>query len=184
MAYGILIESEIQAKDIDALNKSAISAIDVAGGGLVVLTAPTTQGEDRWTATAPATGSLDGLYMAYNPSVKYTKVGDNYFAGLSADPRDYTNLATKSFTVFKPKVGDEIVVTVDTVEAASQAAVVAGDFLESKDGQTTFTRIAEASGATAGSTSFQVEWVGSIAFPQGGIGMSYVKAFKAVCVQE
>ena len=133
MAYGVLVESSIQAKDIDALNKDAVSAIAVAGGGLVILTPSATEGEQRWTATAPATGSLGGLYMAYNPSPKYTVVGTNEYAGLSADPRDYTNIAGKSFTCFKPKVGDEILVTVDAVESASQASVVAGDFLEGAD---------------------------------------------------
>jgi len=185
MAYGVLIESNIQAKDNDALNRFAVSSTTaVAGGGLVALTAPTTQGEDRWTATVPATGALSGLYMAYNPVEKYTLVGTKYFAGLSADPRDYTNLSGKSFTVFSPKVGDEVVLTVDAVESTSQASVVAGDYLEAKNAQTTLTRVAAVTGATASTTAFKVEWVGSIAFPQGAIGMSYVKAFKAVCVQE
>ena len=35
MAYGVLIESMIQAKNIDALNRSAISEIDV---GFVTMT--------------------------------------------------------------------------------------------------------------------------------------------------
>lgn len=183
MAYGVLIESSIQAKDIDALNRSAVSATAVAGGGLVILTAPTTQGEDRWTATVPATGSLGSLWMAYNPSAKYITVNGKSFAGLSADPRDYTNDATKSFTVFKPKLGDQIVVTIDAVDASGSSAV-AGDILESKDGQTTLQRIAAITGATAGSTAFKIEWVGNIQFPQAGIGMANVKAFKAVCIQE
>ena len=52
MAYGVLIESKIQAKNIEALNRSAISSTaNFDGGALVVLTAPTTVGEDRWTAT-------------------------------------------------------------------------------------------------------------------------------------
>ena len=185
MAYGVLIESSIQAKDIDALNRSAVGTIAVAGAGLVAVTAPTTQGEDRWTITAPATGALGSLWMAYNPSAKYITTADGLqLAGVSADPRAYTNPANKSLTIFKPKVGDEIVVTVDAVESASQAAVVAGDFLESKNAQTTFTRIASATGATAGSTSFRVEYVGTLAFPKAGVGIDYVKTFKAVCVQE
>ena len=184
MAYGVLIESSIQAKDIDALNRSAVGAIAVAGAGLVAVTAPTTQGEDRWTITAPVTGALGNLWMAYNPSAKYLTAEGLTLAGVSADPRVYTNPANKSLTIFKPKVGDEIVVTVDAVESASQASVVAGDFLEPKNGQTTFTRIASATGATAGSTSFRVEYVGTLAFPKAGVGIDYVKTFKAVCVQE
>ena len=152
MAYGVLIESMIQAKNIDALNRSVKAQIDVAGGGLLVLTAPTTQGNDVWTATAPASGALGGLWIAYNPEVKYTVVNGKKYAGLSADLRDYTNIA--------------------------------GDILESKANQTTFTRIAAATGATAGSTAFEVEWVGFVEFPQAGVGINRVKAFKAVCIQE
>ena len=183
MAYGVLIESMIQAKNIDALNRSVTSAIDVAGGGLIALTAPTTQGDDVWTAAAPAADSLGGLWIAYNPEVKYTKVNGKVYAGLSADLRDYTNLAGEVYDAFKPKVGDEIVVTVDAVDSTSSSAV-AGDILESKAGQTTFTRVAAGTGATAGSTAFEIEWVGSIDFPKAGVGIEKVKAFKAVCVQE
>lgn len=187
MANGIMIESRIQATNIDALNRSVVGTIDVAGGGLVSLTAPNKQGEDRWTLAAPAAGSLGELWMMYNPTEHLTVVGTGanakYFSGLSEDPRDYTNLATRSAVAFKPKVGDEVVITIDAIDA-SGAQSVAGDFLESKAGQTTFARIAAATGATAGSTAFQIEWVGNLPFPQGGIGMEFVKAFKAVCVQE
>ena len=183
MAYGVLIESMIQAKNIDALNRSVTSAIDVAGGGLIALTAPTTQGNDVWTAAAPDAETLGGLWMAYNPEVKYTKVNGKVYAGLSADLRDYTNLAGEVYDAFKPKVGDEIVITVDAVDATASSAV-AGDILESKAGQTTLTRIAAGTGATAGSTAFEIEWVGTIDFPKAGVGIEKVKAFKAVCVQE
>lgn len=183
MAYGVLIESMIQAKNIDALNRSAVSTtVDVAGGGLVALTAPTAQGEDRWTATTPA-DTLGDLWMAYNPEVKYTEVNGKVYAGLSADARDYTNLKNHTFDVFKPKKGDEIIVTIDAVDSTG-ASVVAGDILEAKAGQTTLTRVASATGATTGSTAFKVEWVGAVEFPGAGIGVDSVKAFKAVCVQE
>lgn len=183
MANGVLIESRIQATNIDALNKSAVSStIDVAGGGLVALAPPTTQGEDRWVATAPDT-VLTGLYMAYNPSEHLTLVNGKHFAGLTADPRDYVNLKGRTFTAFQPKVGDEIVITADCVDASVSTAV-AEDILEAKAGQTTLTRIAAATGATADTTAFKIEWVGVLPFPQNGIGMEQVKVFKCVCVQE
>ena len=184
MAYGVLIESEISATNVDALNKFAVSSTtDVAGAGLVALAAPTAQGEDRYTATVPASGTLGGLYMAYNPSEHLTKVGDKLFAGLSTDPRDYTNLQGRTFTAFKPKVGNEVVITVDSIDSTA-STVVAGDFLESKAGQTTLTRVASATGATSGSTAFKVAWVGVLPFPQSGIGYAQVTAYKCVCVQE
>ena len=184
MAYGFLIESMIQAKNIDALNRSVVSASDVAGGGLIALTAPTTQGNDVWTASAPAVGSLGGLWIAYNPEVKYTKVNGKVYAGLSQDLRDYTNLAGETFDAFKPKVGDEIVITIDCIDSDTRAAAVAGDILESKASQTLFTRVAAGIGATEGSTAFKIEWKGTIDFPKAGIGIEKVTAFKAVCIQE
>ena len=181
--HGVLIESMIQAKNIDALNRSVISTVDVDGGNLIALTAPTVKGEDRWTASVPATGTLGGLWIAYNPSVKYTEVNGKMYAGLSADPRDYTNIKNHTFDAFKPKIDDEIIVTIDDVDATG-TNVVAGDILESKDGQAKFTRVASGTGATSGHTAFKVEWVDTVDFPQAGIGFEKVKAIKAVCVQE
>ena len=181
MAYGVLIESMIQAKNIDALNRSVKAEIDVDGGNLIALTAPTEQGNDVWTASAPTTGKLGNLWIAYNPCVKYTVVNGKKFAGLSADNRDYTNIKGEVFDAFKPVVGDEIIVTIDDVDATG-ASAVAGDILESKNGQTKFTRVAGGT-ATSGSTAFQIEWVGTVDFPKAGIGIDKVKVFKAVCVQ-
>ena len=182
MAHGVLIESMIQAKNIDALNRSVKAAVDIDGGNLIALTAPTVQGNDVWTAAKPSTGNLGGLWIAYNPEVKYTYVNGKVYAGLSADARDYTNVAGEVFDAFKPQIGDEIVVLADNVDTPDD--VVAGDFLESKNGQATFARVAAGTGATVGSTAFKVEWVGAIDFPKAGIGIDKVKAFKAVCVQE
>ena len=182
MANGVIVESRIQATNIDALNRTAKATVDVAGGGLVALTASGTQGNEVWTAAAPASGSLGGLWIAYNPSEHLTKVGGKFFAGLSEDPRDYVNIAGRPFDCFKPVVGDEIDITVDCVDA-SASSVVAGDILESKADQTTFTRKAASAGATAGSTAFKVEYVGTAPFPAGSIGMEQVTMFRCVCVQ-
>ena len=182
MANGVIVESRIQATNIDALNRTAKATVDVAGGGLVALTASGAQGNEVWTAAAPASGSLGGLWIAYNPSEHLTKVGGKFFAGLSEDPRDYVNIAGRPFDCFKPAVGDEIDITVDCVDA-SGTSVVAGDILESKAGQTTFTRVAASTGATSGSTAFKVEYVGTAPFPAGSIGMEQVKMFRCVCVQ-
>ena len=182
MANGVIVESRIQATNIDALNRTAQAEVNVAGGGLVALTASGTQGNEVWTAAAPASGTLGGLWIAYNPAEHLTVVGDKVFAGLSEDPRDYVNVANRPFDCFKPQVGDEIDITIDCVDA-SGASAVAGDILESKSGQTTFQRIAAATGATAGSTAFKIEYVGVAPFPKAGIGMEQVKMFRCVCVQ-
>ena len=182
MANGVIVESRIQATNIDALNRTAKAAVDVAGGGLVALTASGAQGNEVWTAAAPTTGKLGDLWIAYNPSEHLTKVGGKFFAGLSEDPRDYANIAGRPFDCFKPAVGDEIDITVDCVDSTA-SDVVAGDILESKNGQTTFTRVVASTGATSGSTAFKVEYVGTAPFPAGSIGMEQVKMFRCVCVQ-
>ena len=158
MANGVIVESRIQATNIDALNRTAQAQINVAGGGLVALTESGVQGNEVWTAAAPASGSLGGLWIAYNPSEHLTAVGTKFFAGLSEDPRDYTNLANRPFDCFKPQVGDEIDITIDCVDASGASA-------------------------TAGSTAFEIEYVGVAPFPQAGIGMEQVKMFRCVCVQ-
>ena len=182
MANGVIVESRIQATNIDALNRTAKAAVDVAGGGLVALTASGAQGNEVWTAAAPASGSLGGLWIAYNPSEHLTKVGGKFFAGLSEDPRDYVNIAGRPFDCFQPAVADQVDITIACVDA-SGSSVVAGDILESKAGQTTFTRVAASTGATSGSTAFKVEYVGTAPFPAGSIGMEQVKMFRCVCVQ-
>lgn len=183
MAKSVLIESSIQAKDNDALNRYAEATVAVGAGGLVSLTAPTDRANNVWTAGVPSALTLGGLYMAYAPTDK-NLVSDGLDLGMvSPDPRLYDNTANKPFTVFKPKVGDEIIITIDGVDASGSDAV-AGDILESKASQTTFARIASATGATAGSTAFKIENVGTEPFPKAGIGTDYVKSFKAVCIQE
>lgn len=183
MAYGVIVESRIQATNIDALNRTAQAEVAVAGGGLIALTESGVQGNEVWTAEAPDSEAIGDLWIAYNPSEHLTEVNDKMFAGLSADPRDYTNLADRPFDCFKPKIGDEIDITADCVDATS-SSIVAGDILESKAGQTTFTRIAKATGATAGHTAFRVEYIGVNPFPQAGIGMEQATIYRCVCVQE
>ena len=44
--YGIMVESRIQATNIDAFNRSVVCAgANVDGGNLIQLTAPTAQGK-------------------------------------------------------------------------------------------------------------------------------------------
>lgn len=182
MAHGLIIESKIAAKDIDALNRSAVAKIDVDGGNLVALTAPTKVGDDVWTAEAPKAGSLGDLWIAYNPTDRHIEVEGRKFAGLIEDERAYTNLAGKTFDVFKPKAGDEIEISVDAID--NVASLVAGDFLEAKAGQTKWTRVAKATGATAGSTAVQVEYAVPHEFPKAGIGVDKVNFYRCVVVAE
>lgn len=184
MAYGFMIESRIAATNVDALNRSAISTtVDVAGGGLVSLTAPTTQGDDRYTAAAPAAGSLGDLWMAYNPSyhtVTVDGIPNGQFAGLSIDPRVFTNPMNRTFSIFKPMKYDNIVVSVDAVSGITASDTPRGLILEGSAGSTLLTKVAS---HTAGNTAFKIEWQGALPFPQAGIGNQYYTAYKLECIE-
>lgn len=185
MANGFMIESRISATNDSALNRDAIAQIAVAGGELVALTASTKQGDNVHVAAAPAAATLGKCWMAYNPSLRLTMVGENEFAGLTEDPREYTNEPNIVFSVFKPVLYDEIVVSVDCIDNTA-AQIVNGDILESKAGQTQLTRVAAATGATAGSTAFEVEHKYIIPFPagRGKIGMDSQVGYMIKCIQE
>lgn len=183
MAKGFIIESMIAATDVVAYNRYAKSAVDIDGGNLVALTAPTAQGDDVWTATKPATGGLNGLWIAYNPSFRITEIGDNEYAGLSADVRDYTNVAGRVFTVFKPQIGDIFVLSADAVDASAEN-VAAGDYLEAKNAQTTWTR--KTSSPDANTTAAVVMHKVNIPFPavKGHVGFTKQAGFKVELVQQ
>ena len=183
--YGTIIaETRISAYNIDADNRSCVhSTADVDGGNLIHLTASTTAGDDVFVASTPTAQTLGGLWMAYNPSVRLTEVNGQYYAGLSADERDYTNLKGRVFDAFKPRKGNIIALSLEDIDA-SGASAVAGDILESKASQTKLQRIAAATGATSGSTAFKILRVETQPYPQAGVGMEMAKKFIVECIQE
>lgn len=162
---GYIIEKRISAKDVEALNRSAVSTEDIDGGTLVSL-------EEYSNGVFTAKKSTGGLgnYMAYNPSEHLVKVGDNY-ATISKDPRDYTNLASRTFDVFKPQTGVDVIGITDGNIAIGQTIAV-GSFLE----QGTAGYEAKAT-STAGTTSFKVIAIENQPFPQAGIGMENAKVY-------
>lgn len=169
---GILRERSIQAKDIKALNYSFKGAVDFDGGNIMNIAYGA---DDVMTATAPVTGKLTGVAMAYNPSVRYTKVGTKMFAGLSADERDYTNLAGLVGDCFVPKVGDEVGVIMANIDG--ETAPTVGKFLEAANGKKT---LVIADSQTASTFSMEVVKIVKEQFPKAGIGFDTVDVY--VCV--
>ncbi len=174
---GYIIETRIAAKNVDAYNRTALCEADLDGGALVEL------GEmkgDAFTATqVKATGKV-GLWMAYNPSEHYTVVDDKYFAGLSADPRDYTNIKNRPLDIFKLQVGDLVGFTAGNIKSSDLGSVVVGDYLEPEAGGQLARKQTSPTEAT---TSFKVVQVKTIPMPQAKIGMEQVKVFIAECAQ-
>ena len=168
--HGFIYETQISAKDVDALNRYAKASVDVDGGTLVALGA-IAEG-DAFTATKATDGENGGLWIAYNPSEQLTKVGDNVYAGLSADPRDYTNIANRIFDVFKPVKGDIVGFTAGNIKTGETVEV--GKFLEIGA-----SGLEVKASATADTTSFKVIRIESVPFPQASIGNEY--ADKYVC---
>lgn len=165
---GFIYETQISAKDVDALNRYAKASVDVDGGTLVALGA-VAEG-DVFTATVATAGTNGGLWMAYNPSEHLTVVGDNMFAGLTVDPRDYTNIANRVMDVFKPQVDDVIGFTDGNLKTGEEPTV--GSFLEvGADG------LEVKASATASTTSFEVVRIETVPFPQAGIGSEFVKKY-------
>lgn len=164
---GYMIEKRISAKDVEALNRSAVSTTNIDGGALVALGA---YADGVFTATKATSGQ--GLYMAYNPSEHFTEVDGRIYAGLSKDARDYTNLANRTFDVFKPLVGDLVAVTDGNLKAGEDAKVQVNKFLEQgADGYEV------KASATASTTSLKVIAIETIPFPQAGIGMEFAKSY-------
>ena len=123
--HGFMIEKRINAKDVEALNRSAKSVADIDGGMLVKLGE---YADGVWNVTKATEG--EGLYMAYNPSEHFTNVNGRLFVGLTKDPRDYTNLAGRTFDIFKLTKGDIVGITAELIKASDVATVAKGKFLE------------------------------------------------------
>lgn len=117
MSYGVIVQSKVAALNIDSKNRAAVSASDYENGSVGYFSAKSaTTGEaEVWTMTAPVTGSLTNLWMAYEPEVVTTISGSSKYKGLDPDPRNYISKAGDIFSVFQPMVGDLILMSVDAV---------------------------------------------------------------------
>lgn len=115
MAYSVLIPGAIAAKNVDAYNKFAVySSAIVENGNIVKLGAlSTNSGEaEVYVAATPATATLatDIFYMVNEPAIP---VVDSKYKGLIDDPTAFAVAAGKVFGVFRPQVGDEIIISED-----------------------------------------------------------------------
>lgn len=171
MAYGYIIENALMADNVDTLNRTARCNVNVDGGYLV--TVSFYDGQVATVALATAGAKLD-LWMAYNPSERYTDVNGKLIPNISVDPRDYTNLKNRPFDVFKPQVGDVITFLATCVNGNPTK----NQFLEPDGGG----RLKPLATQTASSTSFKVLEVKSVPFPKAGIGLEYAKGYVCECV--
>lgn len=173
--YGFIVERKLAADELGSLNIDAVCATNVDGGNLVTLG---TYDKGVYTVTLGTAGATLGNWMAYNPEEKYTVINGTptkMYAGLSIDPRDFTNLAGRPFSIFKPVVEDLIGFTAPNITGAVPTV---GQFLEpDADG-----KLVVASAQTADSTSFEVIAVEKQPWAQAGVGMEFVPLYVCRCV--
>lgn len=116
MTHNILNARLVAAKNVDALNRSAVAATDVDNGNLVKLTtrSATAGQEEVFTAVTPSTANgLTGLWMVFQPEIVLTALGSGYMSGIDVDIRNFFVPSGKVFSVFKPQLGDIIEMTGD-----------------------------------------------------------------------
>lgn len=124
----VLVQTHVEAMDIDALNRVGVYSSDVENGtALVCGVQSSTAGQKHVFSVTPASSVAKGLWMAYSPEVVTTVDGSLVFRGLDADPRHFVNKANKPFDMFKPVAGvDLIQVTKDFFETNYDPATVTG----------------------------------------------------------
>lgn len=172
MAHNVLIENMVAGLNVDAYNRSAVAATDVDNGNIVILSAlSTTAGEaDVWTALTPSTANgLTGVWMAYQPSEVLT---DGKYLNLDPDPRNFVNLTGKTFSVFKPQLGDIVTMTADGL-AGTKSTNTFVNATDSTGG------LKPVWGATQTSSVFSMKLIATtyISIADGSIGTQRVTAY-------
>lgn len=178
MAYhGVLIPEQVAAMNVDSYNRSAVSASSVDNGYIVLLGAKsTTAGETEvFTATAPATGSLSGLWMVYQGDE--VVITDARYKGLDPDPRNFFVPATDVFSVFKPQIGDIILVTSDSLSGSRPGATY--NFLNATNGTM---KLTWGESQTASVLSYKYLATKYISLATGAIDSQRVTAYEFECI--
>lgn len=173
MTNSVVILSSVAAKNIDSFNKTGKHATVVIENGQIVVPGAksTVAGEsDVYVTTTPATAGLatDIFYMVYEAPVPV--IGGKY-KGITDDPREFNIPVGNSFNMFKPQVGDEIVLIDNSIAGTKDA----NTFIKPANGTTKLTWAADATGV---SLAYILEGTTFIS-----IGNARVTAYKFRCVK-
>jgi hypothetical protein len=117
MAKSVLIPLQVAAKNIDSLNANFVSAAAVQNGELFAVNAKSSDADktEVYTITTPATATLSGLYMAWNPEDVLATAGDNKYKIGDLDPRNFETPAGTVFSGYKPQVEDRLLISADGI---------------------------------------------------------------------
>lgn len=172
MAYSVLIAGEIAAKNIDSLNKFGKATVDVENGHVVALgDKSNVKGEnDVYNVNVPTTATLasDIFYMVNEP---VNVLVNGKYSGLTDDPREFNIPAGKKFTMYKPLIGDEVVITADGLAGTKGT----NTYVVPADGTTKLTWAADGTGV-----SLAYKYVGDTYV---SIGNERVPAYRFICVK-
>ena len=172
MSCSVLIAGEIAAKNIDSLNKFGKANFVVENGHVVALGQKSTAKNEAfvYSVNKPATDTLatDIFYMVNEP---VNVLVNGKYSGLTDDPREFNIPAGKKFTMYKPMIGDEVVITEDgligTKGENTHIAPAVGDT------KLTWTN-------SISSVSLAYKYVGDTYV---SIGNERVKAYRFICVK-
>ena len=170
MAYSVLIAGEIAAKNIDSLNKFGKANFAVENGHVVALGEKSTAKNEAfvYTVKKPANLATDIFYMVNEP---VNVLVNGKYSGLTDDPREFNIPADKVFTMYKPMVGDEVVITVDGIDNTSGKKT----YIAPAGGNTKLTWTDSISGV-----SLAYKYVGDTYV---SIGNERVPAYRFICVK-
>jgi hypothetical protein len=177
--HGIVIKSQVAAKNVDAWNRSCIagSTVDLDNGSIFRLDSQSSgSGESQlWTVTAGSSSgsTLTGVWMAAEDSVNKFVVNGKTFMGMTDDLRDFYNPGGYAFTAFKPQVGDVITLSADAFYNAKST----NNYANASDG--TYLLVW---GATQTSGVFSCKLLATtyVSIADGTIGTQRVTAYKMV----
>ena len=122
--HGFMLESRVMAKDVSSLNVDAVATFDVDGGSFVKVSRIKGGKDDRYTATkVGADDDASDIAIAYNTlDISTADDRGNVYAGLTVDPRAFTNRANRTFAAFFPQLHDEIKWSVDAIDTTVKPA--------------------------------------------------------------
>lgn len=170
----VVIKTAIQAFNIDAYNRTAVCAEDIANGSVFKLNAYSeTPGEGMvWTAEACTANTDTGVWMATSPEVVITKGTDgSEYRSLTPDPRAFVNVAGRMIDATRLAKDDIIEMTCDGIADAATK-----DYLVINPNSFTLTA------ADAATTGFTLRKIGTskLHIGQGGIAKAFVPTYKYV----
>lgn len=173
----VLEQTLTAAKNVDIYNGSFIyEDADLQNGS--VFAKGDEYSEQVYEIEAPATGSLNGLWMASSPvdTILTDATGNQYKPGI-LDPRAFTNPKGLVFSAFKPQVGDIITISADGIEGDYDDTML---YVNAADGEF---KLEFGTTQTANALSFKVIKPTYISVASANaIGSQRIVAYKLECV--